>query len=118
MMKRLSLLLVVLTLLSLPLPTMPAHAAGWSGSQTVTWEYLDAANVVTYTAVLEYDFTEDWVATLALDIHQRYGAAFDVSTTMYTPWLEQIYVTAGVRRPGREAPRRQWTPYISATYRF
>ncbi|MBE3574556.1 MAG: hypothetical protein IMW99_03740 [Firmicutes bacterium] len=104
-------------ILLLALLALPAAAGSWSGSQTVTWEGGPDPGT-DYTAALEYSLLAHWVATLVLDVDHRYGPALDISTTLYTPGLKEIYVTAGIRFPGREALSRQPVPYVSATYRF
>lgn len=90
-------------------------AGEWSASQTVTFE----PGTTIYTANFEYEFADWWVADFTYDYHYIYGAAYDVSTTMYIPFDKHIYSTVGIRRPGKERPKEQGLiPYLSVTYRF
>jgi hypothetical protein len=94
----------------------PAEAAGWTGSQTVTFEQ----DATIYTACIEYDFTDWWAVNITIDYHSIYEAAYDLSTTVYIPFDKHMYSTLGVRKSGKERPpnERGLVPYFSVTYQF
>lgn len=92
--------------------------AGWSGSQTVTFEHIKGLDYLTiYTSVLDYTFNDYIATTIVMDVHPVKGADIDVSTTAYLPIRQLLYTTVGVRRSVylSDTPL---TPYLSLTYRF
>ena len=109
---------VILTVL-LVLLLATTVQAGWSGSQSVTWERDPNDGVLRiYTSVLEYAVTPDWLVTLVADHHPIQGLDMDVSTTYYLkPGRQLLYTTVGVRR-GVWNSQRDWTPYLTITLRL
>ena len=107
--------IVALTLI-LVLVLAPVAHAGWSGSQSITWEqHPEHGPVTIYTTVLDYALTRDWRLTLIAETHPIHGLDVDISTTLYAQPLGQLlYATVGVRRG------LFWntTPYLTVAYRF
>lgn len=100
--------------LIISLVVMPGIAlAGWSGSQTVTWELHNELRTI-YTSVLNYEATEWLHVTLVMDRHPVLGTDLDLSTTLYVPFRDILYATVGVRR----GLFNSGTGYVSVTVRF
>ena len=106
---------VMLTVILILTITLVVHA-GWSGSQSITWErHPDQGLIAITTSVLDYALTRDWRLTLIADNHPVHGLDVDLSTTVYFQPLGQLlYATVGVRRG------LFWntTPYLTVAYRF
>lgn len=114
MRRLLSLCLIVLITLLMALPGIVY--AEWAGSQTVTVELsgegLEYQTI--YTTVIDYGITDNWVATLVLDVHPTKGTNVDISTTYYLPLGNVLYTTVGIRCELFD----RHIPYLSVTYRF
>lgn len=107
---------VILALAFLPFLSQDAGAQ-WSGSQTITLERLEGDWARVHTSVLDYAVTSYWSVTGVLDIHQTKGTDLDISTTLYIPFRNLLYATAGIRR-GIYDSDTPWIQYVSFTYRF
>lgn len=114
MRKLLRLCLIVLIALLMVLPGIVY--AGWGGSQTVTLELtgkgLEYQTV--YTTAIDYGITDNWFATLVLDVCPTKGTNVDISTTYYLPLGNILYTTVGIRCQLFD----RHIPYLSVTYRF
>lgn len=111
-------ILLILSILLVMIASGTAFAE-LSGSQTVTMELDPHYGPITiYTTVLDYGINDNWFLALVLDTHPIYGLEGDLSSTIYfRPLGKILYTSIGVRK-GLWQSQRDWTPYLSVTYRF
>ena len=111
-------LLVALVLLLAVSGAALAEEGRWSGSQTVTFEWVDEGIATHSLSILELKINRDWFVTFVVDQHKEQGIDGEVSTTIYwNPFGRILYATLGARHGiyKSETPLR---PFLSITYKF